>query len=71
MPNNRLMVAGMALTALLSLSGCQEPNTQVVDASCTLFRMIYPSSEDALSKPTASAILAHDEKFTAHCGAAK
>ena len=51
------------------LAGCGEPAVQTVDLSCTLFRMIYPNSEDSI--PTAREVLRHDEVYSAHCGVKK
>ena len=65
------MLRNSVLLAALALAGCGAPETQVVDTSCSLFRMIYPTSEDHLSDGTAKAILRHDEVYSAHCPVSK
>ena len=56
---------------LLALAGCQQPAPVVVDTACDWVRPIYVSSQDQLTRATAAAILAHDEKVAANCGGDK
>jgi len=50
------------------LSACMKPETKIVDTSCDWVKPIFVRKADKLSTPTASEILAHDDKWKQFCG---
>ena len=50
------------------LSACMKPDMKIVDTSCDWVKPIFVRKADKLSSPTASEILAHDDKWKQFCG---
>ena len=57
-----------SLALFIFLPGCAS-TPQFVDTSCSWVKPIFVSSQDKLTNKTASAILAHDDKWQQFCGA--
>lgn len=58
----------LAVLAPLFLGACATTQPTVVDTSCSWVNPIFVSKQDKLTQKTASAILAHDDKWKEICG---
>jgi len=59
----------IVVLSAISLSGCMKPEVKIVDTSCDWVKPIFVRKADKLSSPTATEILAHDDKWKQFCGA--
>jgi len=59
----------IVVLSAISLAGCMKPEVKIVDTSCDWVKPIFVRKADKLSSPTATEILAHDDKWKQFCGA--
>jgi len=59
----------IVVLSAISLAGCMKPEVKIVDTSCDWVKPIFVRKADKLSRPTATEILAHDDKWKQFCGA--
>ena len=63
---SRLFIVALSVSFLSACASMHD--TKIVDTSCDWVKPIFVRKADKLSSPTATEILAHDDKWKEICG---